>query len=127
MKNILQTVLFNTLAIAGVSYLAPGVSYNDQIQVLLVAAVVLGLVNAFVKPFLKILLLPLNVITLGLMGWLTNVIILYLVTLLVAGFSVGPFTLTIFGTALVLSTFWAYVVVSFMLNIATTLISWVLK
>lgn len=126
MKHLLQTTLFNALAIAGVAYIAPGVTY-DTLTTLLLTAITLALVNAILRPFLKLLLLPINIITLGLMGWLTNVLILYIVDLLITNFSIDPFSLTLGGTELVLSQFWAYVVVSFLLNIASTLINWLLK
>lgn len=126
MKHLLQKILLNTLAIVAVSYIAPGLTYGQSLGTLLLAALVLAIINAFLRPILKILLLPINIITLGLMGWLVNVIILYLVTLLVPGFEVVPFTLSIGGSTIVLSTFWAFVVISFLLNIATTLISWII-
>ena len=127
MKSILKKILLNTVAIAGVASFIPGLSYNHDLKTLLITALVLALINAFLKPFIKILFIPINIITLGLAGWLINVVILYLTTLVVSGFTIQPFTLVFYDTNIILSTFWAFVFVSFLLNIVTTIINWVLK
>jgi len=127
MKTILKKILLNTLAIGVVSQVAPGLSYGNDLKTLLTAALALALINAFLRPFLKILLLPITVITLGLMGWLVNVVVLYVTSLVVSGFEIMAFDLQVGDTSLVLNRFWAFVVVSFLLNIATTLISWVIR
>ena len=126
MKSLIKTILFNSLAIFAVAYVASGVTYNSIWPTLIIAAAVLALMNAFVKPVLKIILLPINLITLGLLGWLVHVFVLYGVTVLVDGFEVSAFTLNLFGTGIALNTFFAYVVVAFLLNIATTIISAIL-
>jgi len=126
MKQIIKTIFFNTIAIAAVSYLTPGLSYSHNLNTLIIAAVVLSFVNSFIKPFLKILFLPINVITLGLFGWFINVIVLFLVTLLVPGLNISGFEADIFGTTFVFSRFWAFIVISFMLNLVTTGITWIL-
>jgi putative membrane protein len=127
MKNILKSILLNTLAIFLVASALPGLKFGQDFQVLIIAAIVLALINTFIKPFLKILLLPINVITLGLFGWLVNVIVLYLTTLVVPGLEVVPFTLTFGETTLVFSTFLAYIVITFALSATTTLIGWVIN
>lgn len=122
---LLKKIIFNTLAIAIVAYFIPGLDYGNNLKTLLVASLVFAFTNAFLKPFLKILLLPINIISLGLLGWLVNVIVLYLTDLIVPGLSIHPFTLTLLGNQLELSVFFSYIVVSFSLNLTLTLISWV--
>jgi putative membrane protein len=126
MKFVFKRILLNTLAIAAVSYVFPGVSYNHDLKTLLIAALVLAIINTFIRPFLKILLLPINVITLGLFGWFINVIIIYLTTL-VTDLSISAFDFSIAGSSLHISVFWAYVLTAFALNIFTTIISWVVN
>lgn len=126
MKSLLQKIFINTIAIFIGSQLISGIQWNGEWLTLLSAAFVLSLVNAFVRPFLKILFLPINVITLGLLGWLINVIVIYLTTLIVPGFDIVPFSVNIFGTTIVFNQFFAYIAVSFLLNILTTLTSWLI-
>lgn len=66
------------------------------------AGLVLGLVNTFVRPVVKLLTLPLNLITLGLFGLVVNALMLWLVSALVPGFSVAGFGAAFWG-ALILS------------------------
>lgn len=127
MRTILKRILLNTIAIAGVASLIPGISYNQNLKTLLTAALVLALINSFIKPFIKILFIPINIITLGLAGWFVNVIILYLTTLAVSGFTIQSFTLQAYNTNFVVSTFWSFILISFLLNIITTIINWVLR
>jgi putative membrane protein len=126
MKSILQKILVNTLAILIASSLIGGLTWGSHLSTLLLASLVLALVNAFIRPFLKILFLPINVITLGLFGWVINVIVLYLTTLIVPGFHVIAFSLTLGSTTFVLNHLLAYIVVSFLLNILTTFTSWLI-
>jgi uncharacterized membrane protein YvlD (DUF360 family) len=123
MKHLFRRIILNAIAIAIVAYLMPGLSYGDNLTNLLIAAAILALANAILKPFLKILLLPLNVITLGLFGWFINVIILYLVTM-IGPLSINPFTLDIGGTTIVFSTLFAFIIITFALSIVGSLVSW---
>lgn len=127
MKSFLKTILLNALAIATVSYLSPGLNYSHDLKVLLTASLILALANAIVRPFLKLILLPINLLTLGLFGWFINVIILYLVTLIVPQFSVNSFSFSFGGSHFVLSTFLAYIAITLLLNLFGTLIGWLIR
>ena len=126
MKSIAKKVILNMIAIFLVSSLMQGLSYQGDPYVLFLAALLLSFANAFIKPFLKILLLPINIITLGLTGWIVNVIILFLVTIIIPGFEVNAFELTLFGTTIVLSQFFSYIAISFALSLFTSIISWII-
>jgi putative membrane protein len=70
----------------------------------LAAALVLGIINAFLKPILVILTLPINILTLGLFTLILNAILIMLVGKIVAGFVVeGFFAAFIFGIVLSIS------------------------
>jgi len=126
MKSLLQKVIVNLIAIFVASQLISGIRWGDDLKTLILAAIVLSLANAFLRPILKLYFLPINVITLGLFGWLINVLIIYLTTLLVPGFEIVPFSLNVLGTNFVLNQFLAYVFVSFFLNLITTVTSWLI-
>ena len=89
MKTIIYWIV-SALAIAVTAYLLPGVHVSGAVSVL-VLAVVLGAINAFVRPVLLILTLPLNIFTLGLFTLVLNALLVMLAALIVPGFSVASF------------------------------------
>jgi putative membrane protein len=81
--------LISAIAILITAYILPGVS--TTILAALVVAVVLGLLNTFVKPILVILTLPLTVVTLGLFYLVINALMVLLAAAIVPGFEVAGF------------------------------------
>ena len=97
MGKFFTKTVASALAILFVAYFMKGVTVDNTITALLVA-VVLGLLNNFVKPILVVLTIPFTVFTLGLFLIVINVFIIYTVSELVPGFHVsGFFTAFIFG------------------------------
>ena len=88
--NILINWLVSAFAILVTAYILPGVHISSFTSAL-VAAIVLGIINAFVKPILLILTLPINVLTLGLFTFVVNALIIILTADLVPGFKVDGF------------------------------------
>lgn len=78
------------LAIFITAYLLPGVHVGGVISVL-VLAIVLGIINNFIKPVLIILTLPLSIVTLGLFSFIVNAFLILLTAWIVPGFSVNGF------------------------------------
>lgn len=97
MKGLMRSILVSILTIAVLAYFMPNVSYASSVT-LIVAAIVLTLLEKIVRPILKILFLPINIVTLGFFGLVINVFILYLATYLVPGFMIAP--AVIFGIEL---------------------------
>ncbi|HYI08934.1 MAG TPA: phage holin family protein [Thermoanaerobaculia bacterium] len=93
--------IVNTLALFLVVTVVPNFSYRSWVS-LAIAAAVLGLLNALVRPILFVLTLPLTVLTLGLFLLVLNAIMLELTAWLVPGFDIQGFGWAIVG-ALVLS------------------------
>ncbi len=94
MPAIILTWIANSLAIWVVAYFLRGVSvasFTDAI----VAGAVLSLVNAFVRPILLILTLPITILTLGLFYFVVTAMCLWLTEALIPGFSVHGFLTTI--------------------------------
>lgn len=98
--KILLHWFFAAIAIDIASYLVPGVSVT--LYGGLIAAVVLGALNLFIRPILVILTLPINILTLGLFSLVINALIVMLASSLVPGFAVGGFW-TAFIFAIVLT------------------------
>lgn len=88
--NIIINWIISGLAILITAYLLPGVHVVDFITALMVA-LVLGIVNAFIKPILIILTLPINILTLGLFTFVINAFLVILTMNLVKGFQVDGF------------------------------------
>ena len=82
--------LISTLAVIIAAYLLPGVSVRSFWTALLVA-LVLGIVNAIIRPIFVILTLPLTVVTLGLFLFVINALLILLTSAVVPGFEVRGF------------------------------------
>lgn len=82
--------LVYAVAIVITAYLLPGVRLSG-FSAALIAALVLGLVNTFIKPVLMLLTLPLNILTLGLLTFVINALIILLTSAVVPGFAVLGF------------------------------------
>lgn len=89
MKLLLRLVI-STLAVLVAANLVPGVEVNGTVTAIIVA-IVLGILNTFLKPVLQILALPITIITLGLFYFVVNVFIIYLASYLVEGFYINGF------------------------------------
>lgn len=94
---MIKSIIITTLSIVVLAYLLPSVSYLNFTSLIL-ASVVLTLLQKIVKPILKILFLPINIVTLGLFSWVINLALLALATYFVPGFKIQA--LTLFGTHL---------------------------
>jgi len=77
MRFILQ-IITNGLAIFLAAYLVPGFAFEGDILTLAIAGLILGLINAFVKPILKLVSFPLLILSLGLFSLVINMALLWL-------------------------------------------------
>jgi len=88
--ELLLIWILNALALLIVAYLLPGILVAN-FGTALIAALVLGLVNTFVKPLLVLLTLPITVITLGLFLIVINALLFWFVGSILRGFQVQGF------------------------------------
>lgn len=88
MSRFLARVLIAALGLWLAAMVLPGVSYSGWLDLLL-AALLLGLVNAIVRPVVFLLTLPLTILTLGLFLLVVNAAMIGLVALLLPGFMVS--------------------------------------
>jgi putative membrane protein len=88
--------LINAIALMAVAYLLPGIAVSSFV-VALVAALVLGLVNAVLRPILILLTLPATLLTLGLFIFVVNGLLFWFVGSFIEGFSVNGFWPGVFG------------------------------
>ena len=111
MLMLLARWIVNAAALLLVAYIYPGVHVESFLAALL-AALALGLVNAFIRPLLVILTLPVTIITLGLFLFVINALLFWLVAEVVSGFTVGGF--------------WAALAGSILYSLITLVTSWLL-
>ena len=109
MVGLLIRWIVNTVSLIVVVRLVPGI-HVDRWEGAATAALVLGLLNAFLKPFVVLLTLPLQIISLGFFTLLINGVMLYLVSKIVEGFYIASFWSAFWG-ALIFSA------ISFLLNL----------
>lgn len=132
-RSFLYHFFINTLALYFIILLIPGVTLTDGLEPLLLSGLVLTFLNKLAKPLLKLLLLPFNLLTLGLFRWLINVITLYLLTLVVSSLKIQGFVfpgLSYQGFVIPsvnLNTLYTYILASFILSLITSLLRWLTK
>lgn len=107
MQGFLLRWFFNTVAIYVTTRIIQGVRIPDFTGAI-IAALVLGVVNAFIRPIVLLLTLPITILTLGLFTLVVNTLMLYLV----AGV-----------TSLEISSFWSALVGAFLIALVSTLLS----
>lgn len=98
-----------TAAVLAASWFLDGIRVTGLMPAVLAAAL-LGILNAFLRPLLLIVTLPVNILTLGLFTFLINALMLKIVSELITGFSIHGFWTAVIG-ALIIS------VVSWILNL----------
>jgi len=90
LMGILIALLLNSIAIFVTAYILPGVQLKSFMTALVIA-VVLGVVNAVLRPLLLLLTLPINILTLGLLTFVIMGALVLLVSAIVPGFQVDGF------------------------------------
>jgi putative membrane protein len=110
MTSLIVRWFLNALALMLIAWLYSGVQVAGPIEAL-VAALVLGLVNAVIRPVLILLTLPVTLLTLGLFIFVINALLFWFVGEVVKGFHVGGFMAALIG--------------SIMYSVITLITSWV--
>jgi putative membrane protein len=99
MKAFLLHLVLTALALLVVAQLVGGVHVGGFLSAM-IAALILGLVNAFVRPVMILLTLPLTIVTLGLFLFVVNALMFWLAAALVPGFQISGFGAALLGSLL---------------------------
>ena len=97
MNGIFVRWLILTIAIIVTSYLLDGIQVSGFFSAFFAAAI-LGILNAFFRPFLLIITLPINILTLGFFTFVINAILLMMASGVIPGFEVAGFWSAVFGS-----------------------------
>ncbi len=103
--GFLFRVLVNAAAIYVVAMMLPGIRVSG-VWAALAAGLVLGLVNAIVRPILLVLTFPVTLLTLGLFLLVLNGLCLWLTSAIVEGFEIAGFWWAVLGALLVSLVSW---------------------
>ena len=105
MEGFLIRALLVAIGLWLASKIVPGIDFNTT-ETLLAAALLLGIVNAFVRPIIIILTLPITLLTLGLFLLVINALMIMLVAWFLPGFLVAGFWSAVFAAIIVSLTSW---------------------
>ena len=106
MVKILLVWLINALALLALPYIFSSITVGS-FYTALVVALILGLINAVIRPVLVLLTLPLTIVTLGLFIFVINGLLFWFVASFVAGFDVAGFWPAVFGAIVYSLISWA--------------------
>ncbi len=106
-KKIAFGIVLNGLALYLVTLLLKDIQYVGGIKFLLIGGFIIGFLNTFVKPLMKIMSFPLMFMTIGLFSIVINVVIFWLTTRIINGINVADVSVTI---ASPLTYLWAAVI-----------------
>ncbi|MEO7003305.1 MAG: phage holin family protein [Ktedonobacterales bacterium] len=101
-REIIVTILVNAVAIVLTAWLLPGIHISSNGMVsgvtdFIILGVVFGLVNGFLKPIIKLISLPITILTLGLFQLVINALLLELVSLIVPSLHIDNFWWAVLG------------------------------
>lgn len=130
MKKLLRYFLINLVSLWAATKIISGLTYTGGAKSLILGGAAFMLINLLLVPLLRILFLPLNLLTLGLFAWLINVLALYALTSVMSDFQLVPYTfaginyngLTL--PAYELSPFLVAVAASFLIGLITNFLQW---
>lgn len=112
MKHLIVKILINAAALMFASNMIDGI-YVDGFGAVVIAAIILGIVNAIIRPLLMLFTLPLNIMTFGLLTFVINGLMLKLVSTVVGGFEIVGL--------------WPAIIGSIILTVVSTVLSWLVE
>ena len=109
--GLLKPIVVTALSLVILAWALPTVSYGN-FTTLIITSIVLLLLQKIARPVLSLLLLPINIVTLGLFSGVLNVLLMWFATAVVPGFHIEP--MVVFGYHL--NYFFSLLVVSFLIS-----------
>lgn len=132
MKGLLRSFAIHSGVLWFIATNVGGLEFANDPKILLSGALALTLVDTLIKPFINLLLLPFNLVTLGTFRWVSSVAALYLTTLVVPGFAIKAFTYPglvssyFIIPSITLSLVGAYILIAILVSFLVSLLFWLL-
>jgi putative membrane protein len=129
MRKIIVSLLSTTASFYVAAYFLAGFKIDNTWSAYVIASLVFVIFNFFLSPIIKLLLLPINILTLGLFRWLTNVLVLYLFDLIYDGINIMAFTYPGYSSSVIsipsgdLNLFWVLVIASLLMSVTYSIIA----
>ena len=116
--SLLIRFAVTAIAVAAAAYLVPGIDVGDNAaKAVILTAIILGVINAFIRPVLKLLSLPLIMVTMGLFILVVNAICFY---------GAAWISRTIFDVRFNFDSIWAVLFGAIIISIVSTILNWVI-
>lgn len=128
MRNLLVKILGTMASFYTAQYLLAGFRIDSTWQAYLTAAIIFLVFNLLVSPLIKLLLLPINLLTLGLFRWLTQILVIYLFDLVYVGITISSFSFSGYSNGLFslpagnIAFFWTLCLVALVMSITYNLV-----
>jgi len=128
MKHLSRVFLFNVFGLWLTTQLLPTITIIGSWQMIMIAGLVLSVIMFIVRPMLKILFIPINLITFGLLSWFVDVIVLFLLTVITPQVQISAGTIPSVSfqgfviPAIHLNYFWALVTTSVLFTVITNIL-----
>lgn len=133
MKTLFRSIALNALSLFFLSQLISGVKIYGGVLTFIVGGFALSLMGVILKPILKLITLPLNIVTFGATSFLINVVILYILTILIPQISINAFIfkgVSILGfivPKVSFNTFFAFIAAGLLLSGIGFFLDWLTK
>lgn len=133
MKSLVKSTAITSIGFYLLTLVVPGIEVAGGLRTYVLASVVLTLLNLTVRPLVNLLLLPINLLTLGMLRWLVNVLTLWMVSVFVDQLTIASFTFSGYSyqgftvPEMTLSVFWTATLGAFLLSLFTSLIEWLIS
>jgi putative membrane protein len=115
--GLLIRFVVTAIAVAAAAYLVPGIDVGDNAaKAVILTAIILGVINAFIRPVLKLLSLPIIMLTLGLFILVVNAVCFYLAAWI---------SRSIFDVRFNFDSIWAVLFGAIIISIVSTVLSWI--
>jgi putative membrane protein len=105
-RRLLYMWIFNVVALYAAEKLVDGISFSGDFGILVLTGLVFALVNLLLKPVVKLLAIPLIVITFGIALFFINILMLYITDWIVSGFQITHFGAAVWATIVIWGVNW---------------------
>lgn len=119
-KKIIIGIVLNGLALFAVTYFLPEVQYTGGIKFFVIGGLIIGILNTFIKPLMKLLSFPFLIMTVGLFAIVINAIIFWLTVKLVNVIHISDVTMAVSGVG-------TYIIAALVFGIVNWLIHIIIK
>jgi putative membrane protein len=106
LRRLVYLWLCNIVALWAAESLISGIHFSGNFGTIVIAALVFGLVNLLIKPIVKLLALPIIILTLGIALFFVNILMLYITDWILSDFKIDDFWAAVWATIVIWAVNW---------------------